>query len=126
MMAPAGPASSGATCRSAWRVTISRKTRWLTRMTPPTCVSPSAAGRPSVGGGLPCGWAVAIPDAYHQPIQASVRLRLRLLSADGRSVEELGTAAGSAGATGTSRAARNVPGNALVLEATELLSGMAA
>jgi hypothetical protein len=67
-----------------------------------------------------------VHDQDGKSIRASIPLRIRLLDATGRVLDEHFTAAGSKGAAGTLRTLRNATPGAQTLEATELFSGQTA
>lgn len=76
--------------------------------------------------GQPFGWSAQVQDADSKAIRASVPLRVRLLDARGRVLDEHFTAAGSKAAKGTMRTALNATAGGQVLEVTELFSGQTA
>jgi len=81
----------------------------------------------AVTAGQPISWQVRVLDSGSNAIAASIPIRLRLYATDGVTVlQELFTAAGSAGATGTLTVPRNAVGGSAKLEAAELLSGKCA
>jgi len=81
----------------------------------------------SVTAGQPFSWKVRVRDSGNNPILASIPIRVRLLANDGVTVlQELFTAAGSAGATGTISVPLNTVGGSPKLEAAELFSGKSA
>jgi WD40 repeat protein len=83
-------------------------------------------GPKKVKGGQAFAWSAAVQDEDGQAIRASIPLRVRLLDAAGRLLDEQFTAAGSKGASGTMRALLNAAPGAQTLEATELFSGQTA
>lgn len=83
-------------------------------------------GPAAVEAGQMFAWAAEVQDENGKPIRASIPVRLRLLSADEQMLDEQYTAADSSGARGTLWAPRNAPSDALIMEATELFSGISA
>jgi hypothetical protein len=83
-------------------------------------------GPKKVEAGQAFAWSADVRDEDGRVIKASVPLRLRLIDADGRALDEQFTAAGSKGASGTMRALLNAAKGAQTLEATELFSGQTA
>jgi outer membrane protein assembly factor BamB len=95
-------------------------------------VLPAAIGRVELRGpkkaraGQAFGWSASVQDGDGKPIRASIPLRIRLLDSAGHVLDELFTASGSKGATGTLRTLLNAAPGAQTLEATELFSGQTA
>jgi outer membrane protein assembly factor BamB len=83
-------------------------------------------GPKRVRAGGAFAWSASVQDGDGRPIRASVPVRVRLLDAGGRVLDEELTAAGSKGALGTMRALLNAAPGAQTLEATELFSGRTA
>src|SRR5262249_15549092 len=71
-------------------------------------------------------WSAEVQDGEGKAIRASVPLRLRLLDAGGRVLEEQFTAVGAKGTGGTMRSVRNAAPGTQTLEVTELFSGQTA
>jgi outer membrane protein assembly factor BamB len=80
-------------------------------------------GPRQVRAGQAFAWSAEVRDGHGNAIRASVPLRVRLLDAGGRVLDEQFTAAGSGGTGGTMRSALNAAPGAQTLEATELFSG---
>jgi outer membrane protein assembly factor BamB len=80
-------------------------------------------GPKKMQAGQAFAWSAEVRDGHDQAIRASVPLRVRLVDAGGRVLDEQFTAAGSRGTGGTMRTALNAAPGVQTLEATELFSG---
>jgi outer membrane protein assembly factor BamB len=83
-------------------------------------------GPKTVRAGQGFAWSAEVQGGDGKAIKASIPLRVRLLDATGRALDEWFTAAGSKGASGTARSALNAAPGAQTLEVTELFSGQTA
>jgi len=77
----------------------------------------------SLSAGQSTAWQAQVVDADGRPIEAVIPLRLRLIDARGRVIEEQFVAVGSAGRQGMLRVPLNTPDGRCTLEAVELFSG---
>src|SRR5262249_47983157 len=83
-------------------------------------------GPKQLKAGQAFAWSAEVQDGEGKAIRASVPLRLRLLDAGGRVLEEQFTAVGAKRTGGTMRSVRNAAPGAQTLEVTELFSGQTA
>jgi outer membrane protein assembly factor BamB len=93
---------------------------------PSTIERVELSGPKSVRAGQAFAWSVKVKDAAGKPIAAGIPLRLRLLASDRTELSVDHLAAGSQGVSGVLTAPLNAQAGNLILQATELFSGLGA